>query len=120
VCDWTDRMDIYLRAADVVVGKPGGISVAEALACGRPLLATRSLGGQEGFNIAFLQSNDVGGLVADGELLDRLAALLQDTAALQAMQMRAWQLGRRDGAKRVAALAVDLATSSDSMVYRSP
>ncbi|HJY41653.1 MAG TPA: hypothetical protein VJ303_10470 [Steroidobacteraceae bacterium] len=120
VCDWTDRMDIYLRAADVVVGKPGGISVAEALACGRPLLATRSLGGQEGFNIAFLQSNGVGGLVADGELLDRLAALLQDPAALQAMQMRAWQLGRRDGAKRVAALAVDLAMSSDSMLYRSP
>jgi hypothetical protein len=36
------------------------------------------------------------------------------------MQMRAWQLGRRDGAKRVAALAVDLAMSRDSMIYRSP
>jgi hypothetical protein len=32
VCDWTERMDIYLRASDLVVGKPGGISVAEALA----------------------------------------------------------------------------------------
>jgi len=120
VCDWTDRMDIYLRAADVVVGKPGGISVAEALACGRPLLASRSLGGQEGFNIAFLQAQDVGGLVPDGELLDRLAALLHDPDALQAMQMRAWQLGRREGAQRVARLAVDLATSSESAVYRSP
>jgi processive 1,2-diacylglycerol beta-glucosyltransferase len=119
VCEWTERMDIYLRAADVVVGKPGGISVAEALACGRPLLATRSLGGQEGFNIAFLQSHEVGGLVADGELLDRLAALLQDSNALQAMQMRAWQLGRREGARRVAQLAVDLASSSESVVYRS-
>jgi UDP-N-acetylglucosamine:LPS N-acetylglucosamine transferase len=120
VCEWTDRMDIYLRAADVVVGKPGGISVAEALACGRPLLATRSLGGQEGFNNAFLQKNDVGGLVADGELLDRLAALLQNPAALQAMQMRAWQLGRRDGAQRVASLAADLASSSEWAVFRSP
>ena len=120
VCDWTDRMDIYLRAADVVVGKPGGISVAESLACGRPLLATRSLGGQEGFNIAFLQRHDVGGLVADGELLDRLAALLQNPGALQAMQMRAWQLGRRDGAPRIARLALDLATSNESAMYRSP
>jgi processive 1,2-diacylglycerol beta-glucosyltransferase len=120
VSEWTDRMDIYLRAADVVVGKPGGISVAEALACGRPLLATRSLGGQEGFNIAFLQNHDVGGLIADGELLDRLAALLNDPAALQAMQIRAWQLGRREGASRVARLAVDLATSRESALYRSP
>ena len=120
VCEWTDRMDVYLRAADVVVGKPGGISVAESLACGRPLLATRSLGGQEGFNIAFLHRHDVGGLVADGELLDRLAALLQHPGALQSMQMRAWQLGRRDGAPRIARLAVDLATSSESALYRSP
>ena len=118
VCDWTDRMDIYLRAADVVVGKPGGISVAEALACGRPLLATRSLGGQEGFNIAFLQSHEVGGLVADGELLDRLAALLHSPEALQAMQMRAWQLGRREGARRVAQIAVDLASARESAMYR--
>jgi hypothetical protein len=45
---------------------------------------------------------------------------LQNPAALQAMQMRAWQLGRRDGAQRVASLAVDLATSSESALYRSP
>jgi processive 1,2-diacylglycerol beta-glucosyltransferase len=120
VCEWTDRMDMFLRAADVVVGKPGGISVAEALACGRPLLATRSLGGQEGFNIAFLQKHQVGGLVADGELLDRLESLLHDSQGLQAMQQRAWQLGRRDGAQRVAGLAVDLVAARSSAAHRSP
>jgi hypothetical protein len=45
---------------------------------------------------------------------------LYDQASLQAMQMRAWQLGRREGAQRVARLAVDLAASSESAVYRSP
>jgi processive 1,2-diacylglycerol beta-glucosyltransferase len=120
VCEWTDRMDVFLRAADVVVGKPGGISVAEALACGRPLLATRSLGGQEGFNIAFLQRHCVGGLVPDGELLDRLEALLHDRHILPAMQTRAWQLGRRDGAQRIATLAVELAAAGESVVHRSP
>jgi UDP-N-acetylglucosamine:LPS N-acetylglucosamine transferase len=94
----------------VVVGKPGGITVAEALACGRPLLATRSLGGQEGFNVDFLTRHEVGGLVADGELLERVDALFRDREGLQNMQRRAWLLGQRDGAAKVAQLALDLAS----------
>jgi UDP-N-acetylglucosamine:LPS N-acetylglucosamine transferase len=119
VCDWTDRMDIYLRAADIVVGKPGGITVAEALACGRPLLATRSLGGQEGFNVDFLTRHGVGGLVADGELLNRVDALLGDPDVLQNMQRRAWLLGQRDGAARVAELALDLASINRAVALQS-
>jgi len=34
------------------------------------------------------------------------------------MQMRAWQLGRREGARRVAQIAVDLAASRESAMYR--
>jgi processive 1,2-diacylglycerol beta-glucosyltransferase len=119
VCDWTDRMDVYLRASDVVVGKPGGITVAEALACGRPLLATRSLGGQEGFNVDFLTHHEVGGLVTDGELLERVGALLGDREALQNMQRRAWLLGQRDGAARVAQLALDLASVNRAVAQQT-
>ncbi len=115
VCDWTDRIDIYLRACDVVVGKPGGISVAEALACGRPLLATRSLGGQEGFNVDFLERHRVGGLVADDELFDRVNLLLGHRETLQRIQQRAWALGRRDGASRIAELTLELAAARPSL-----
>lgn len=120
VCEWTERMDIFMRAADLVVGKPGGISVAEALACGRPLLATRSLGGQEGFNVSFLERNEVGGLVADGELPGRVDALLSDSEMLQHMQRRAWLLGRRDGAARIAELILELASARRSAAFESP
>ncbi len=120
VCDWTERMDLYLRAADVVVGKPGGISVAEALACGRPLLATRSLGGQEGFNVNFLERNEVGGLVRDRDLVARVDSLLADREGLQHIQRRAWALGRRDGATRVANLALELATVRPSVALGTP
>lgn len=120
VCDWTERMDLYLRAADVVVGKPGGISVAEALACGRPLLATRSLGGQEGFNVNFLERNEVGGLVSDRDLVGRVTSLLADRDALQHIQRRAWALGRRDGAAKVANLALELATARPSVALGTP
>jgi len=109
VCDWTDRMDLYVSAADVIVGKPGGITVAETLACGRPLFATRSLGGQEGFNVRFLESHGVGALVRDADLLDRLEAVMTQGPALAEMQARARSLGRRDGAARIAEMVLDLA-----------
>lgn len=111
VCDWTDNMDIYLRASDIVVGKPGGITVAEALACGRPLLATRSLGGQEGFNVRFLEQHEVGGLVSERELLPKVLSLLRNRDRLQDMQRRAALLGQREGAERVAQLTLELAAT---------
>lgn len=108
VFEWTERMDLFIRAADVVVGKPGGVSVAEVLACGRPLLATRSLGGQEGFNVRFLEQHGVGALVPDGDLAARIESMIAQPGVLADVQQRAWSLGKRDGAARVADLTLDL------------
>jgi UDP-N-acetylglucosamine:LPS N-acetylglucosamine transferase len=112
-------MDLHMRAADVIVGKPGGISVAEAMACGRPLFATRSLGGQEGFNVRFLEQHRVGGLVADSELPQRIQALVKDSRALADAQVRAWALGNRHGASRVAELMLDLSWERQSHILAS-
>jgi processive 1,2-diacylglycerol beta-glucosyltransferase len=109
VCEWTDRMDLYVSAADVIVGKPGGITVAEAMACGRPLFATRSLGGQEGFNVRFLERHGIGALVGDAALLDRLEGVFMRGHELAEMQTRARALGRRDGAARIAEMVLELA-----------
>jgi processive 1,2-diacylglycerol beta-glucosyltransferase len=111
VWDWTEQTEVFIRAADVVVGKPGGLSVAEALACGRPLLATRSLRGQEGFNVRFLEQHGVGRLVPEDDLLAGIESLLANPGELARIQHRAWTLGKRDGASRIAELALTLAQS---------
>lgn len=111
-CGWTDRMPAWLRAADVVVGKPGGLTVAESLACGRYLLAVRGPGGQEGFNVRFLAEHGAGELVRDERLGERLRALLADPVQLGILETRAAALGRRDGAVRIAALALDAARAA--------
>jgi processive 1,2-diacylglycerol beta-glucosyltransferase len=108
-CGWTRRMPAWLSAADVVVGKPGGLTVAESLACGRCLLAVNSPGGQEGFNVRFLAAHGAGALLGEAELGECLRALLADPARLQALHARAAAVGRRDGAARIAGLALDLA-----------
>jgi processive 1,2-diacylglycerol beta-glucosyltransferase len=109
VQEWTESMELYIRAADVVVGKPGGLTVAEVLACGRPLLATRALGGQEGFNVRFLERHGVGRLIAEADLVETIEGLLANSGALRRMQERAWSLGRRDGAERIAEMVERLA-----------
>lgn len=108
---WTERMEILVRAADVVVAKPGGLTLAEALACGRPLLAPFSLGGQEGFNVRFLERHGLGGRVPQGQLVDCLQLLFADPRKLTSLQGRAWNLGRRDSAERVADLVYELLNS---------
>jgi processive 1,2-diacylglycerol beta-glucosyltransferase len=108
-CGWTDRMPALLRAADVVVGKPGGLTVAESLACGRYLLAINSPGGQESFNVRFLARHGAGALIRMEDVGERLRALLADPDQLQKLQAHIASLGRRDGAMQIAALALDAA-----------
>ena len=42
---WVENLVAHMRAADLVIGKPGGLTTAEVLACGRPLFSTCSLRG---------------------------------------------------------------------------
>lgn len=100
---WSDDMVSLLRAADVVVGKPGGLTVSESLACGRPFIATCCLGGQERHNVEFLKTHQVGARIEPNELPALLDHWFSDPAALQAMQERAEACGRRQAARAVVA-----------------
>jgi processive 1,2-diacylglycerol beta-glucosyltransferase len=106
---WTEHMERFLVAADVVVGKSGGLTVAEVLACGRPLLVTRTLQGQESFNVRFLERHGIGRLVGNEQLAGQVREWLESPALLQDIQARAAAAGRRDGALRVAEQALELA-----------
>ncbi len=105
---WTDRMATYLRAADLVIGKPGGLTTAEVLACGRPLFSTHSLRGQESFNVAYLENHGVGQLLGEDQLVNRILELLNNEDSLRRMQARAWSLGKREGAEQIAARVLAL------------
>lgn len=104
VFGWVEDMSTLLCAADVVVGKPGGLSVSEALACGRPFLATCCLGGQEGHNLDYLRRTGMGDLVDLDQLPTVLESMFSPGGDLANIKLRAYQLGKRDGAARIAQL----------------
>ena len=104
-----------LAAADVVVGKPGGLSVSEALACGRPFYATCSLGGQEQHNIRFLSQNRIGGKVELNQLPKVLADFFQSPSHYREIQQRALQGSYRDGAIKIADIIYNLSNPDQNI-----
>lgn len=100
---WRENMSDLLCAADVVVGKPGGLTVSETLACGRPFIATCCLGGQELHNVQFLTSKGAGLHVDLHQLPEVLSELFSDSEGLEAMKRKAYQLGRPYAAQAVVA-----------------
>jgi processive 1,2-diacylglycerol beta-glucosyltransferase len=60
ILGWTNKIDDYLRLADVVISKPGGVTTTECVTLGVPMLAVQPLPGQEEENIEYLLENRYG------------------------------------------------------------
>ncbi|MFT4266685.1 MAG: glycosyltransferase [Xenophilus sp.] len=99
---FTDAMHRLMAAADLVVTKPGGLTVSECLALGRPMLLASPIPGQEEHNAAHLMEEGAAWLAWDAIGLDyKLARLMAAPALLQAMAARSRALGRPKAARQV-------------------
>lgn len=58
--NWANRLDEYMKAADVVVSKPGGLMISECLALGKKLIMTDPIPGQEERNAEFMAKHGYG------------------------------------------------------------
>lgn len=54
---YVDNVDLLMDAADLIVTKPGGLSVSESMAKGLPMLLINPIPGQEDRNMEFLLNN---------------------------------------------------------------
>jgi processive 1,2-diacylglycerol beta-glucosyltransferase len=93
-----------MDAADLVISKPGGLSTAEALAKGRPMMIVEPIPGQEQRNAEWLLEN--GAAVRLHEAVDlpwKLGTLLAAPARLTALTAHAAGLGRPHAATEILA-----------------
>jgi processive 1,2-diacylglycerol beta-glucosyltransferase len=111
VLGYTNAMHALMAAADLMIGKPGGLTTTEARAMSLPMLLLRPIPGQEERNARMLVRH--GAAVQIGRAADTgqaLAAILSDPARLAAMRRACGAIGRPraafDVARRVAEAAV--------------
>jgi processive 1,2-diacylglycerol beta-glucosyltransferase len=101
---FTDRVDQFMAAADVMVGKSGGLTTSEAMARALPMIAFRPIPGQEERNCDFLQEAGAGVRVHDFEELHyRLSHFLVHPEHLEVMRQAAARIGRPRASFDVAA-----------------
>lgn len=69
IIEYTDRIDELMKLSDVIITKPGGLTVTECLFLKKPLLLVSPIPGQEKANIEFVEKNNYGRHIADHNLI---------------------------------------------------
>jgi processive 1,2-diacylglycerol beta-glucosyltransferase len=103
--DFTSTVERVMTAADLVVTKPGGLSVSECLAKAKPMLLVSPIPGQEERNADYLLEAGAAIKAVDGPTLEfKLARLLANPERLRAMSEAAHRIGTPRAAREVVRL----------------
>lgn len=115
VLGFTDKMRVLMAAADLLVTKPGGLTVSEALACGLPMAVINPIPGQEERNADYLLENGAAVKAASSSALTgKVEDVLSNAERLKEMRARAKKLGHPRAAFAVARQALELARGRSS------
>jgi processive 1,2-diacylglycerol beta-glucosyltransferase len=102
---FTTTVERVMTASDLVVTKPGGLSVSECLAKRKPMLLVSPIPGQEERNADYLLEAGAAIKAVDAATLEfKLARLLAEPARLRAMGEAAHRIARPDAAAEVIGL----------------
>lgn len=106
---FTDQIDELMAAADLLISKPGGLTTAEALARGLPLMVVNPIPGQESRNSDYLLENGAALKANNPPLLTyKLNTLLSHPRRLEQLRHNARRLGRPHAAFAVVEHALRL------------
>lgn len=96
-------------AADLLITKPGGITVSEALALGLPMVLAKPLPGQERVNARFLQRRHAALIARDSEQLQAtIHRLLKDDLFRRLLAANSMRLRHPDSSYRGAEIVLQL------------
>ncbi|WP_346917181.1 glycosyltransferase [Clostridium sp.] len=81
---FTNEVHRYMNLADVLITKPGGLTVSEALAANLPLITFDAIPGQEEANAKFLLEHGMSISIGNGDnCIEAIEALLKDKNKLK-------------------------------------
>jgi processive 1,2-diacylglycerol beta-glucosyltransferase len=102
VFGYTEEMHRWMKMADLFIGKPGGLTTAEAVASGLPMCVFNPIPGQEERNCDHLLEEGIAVKCNDLITLPfKISKLLDDPVRMAEMKLRALRFAKPDAAQTV-------------------
>ena len=119
VLGYTSEMPDLLGAATLLLSKPGGLTTAEALARGLPMVVLDPIGGQEERNSDVLLEAGAAVKCTEVTVLNhKLGRLLDDPARIAAMSENARRIGRPTAAADIARIVMESPARKPAIISR--
>ncbi len=114
VFGFVDFMDELMASTDLLITKPGGITVSESIAVGVPMVLIEPIPGQEEANADYLVEQGAGVKARNlPVLLHKLGGLVRNPGRLAEMSGRAKGISRPFAAKTIAERVMELGSGLD-------
>lgn len=112
---FTDEVENYMHASDLIITKPGGLTVSEALACNIPLAVFDAIPGQEEDNANFLLTHNMAVKLEKGaDPANTIRTLLEDNRHLDEMRTSCESFDTSDSSKNIFSLIHELLAKQQS------
>lgn len=109
IIGFTKEVNKYMQACDLLITKPGGLTITEALVSGLPMAIFSPIPGQEEKNAEFLLKHNVAIDLYDGfNCRDKIYKLLNNKKVLNEMKFNAIKLSKPDSCKNILPLLESL------------
>ena len=107
------NVEDYMHISDLIVTKPGGLTVTESLACSLPMAIYSAFPGQERDNAEFLLNKGAAIMLQKKTGADDIVNLVKNTEKLEEMKAKCRELHRPDSAEKIFRLAQKLCNESN-------
>lgn len=105
---FVDNVEDYMHISDIIVTKPGGLTVTESLACNLPMAIYSAFPGQERDNADFLTEHEAAVMLDKKDGAAQITELLHNPEQLNKMKEMCKKLSVADSAEKIFSLAKKL------------